>query len=81
MDIETFRKKAEVWIPGAFCAFLSGISLYSEILQPQSWWYITFLSFLPLCFFYAGTSMAKMNNQISQLREKIEEMEKNNNQT
>lgn len=76
MNTENFKKQVEIWFPFGFCAFLSVTSLYSEITHPQSWWYISFLAFLPLCFFGAGTVMMKMSREILQLRQRLEEIEK-----
>jgi hypothetical protein len=71
-----FSRKNEAWMPFAFCAFLSIMALAYSFMLPNSGWYITYLAFLPMCFYMVGTKLTKMNNEILQLRRRIEDFEK-----
>lgn len=51
MSKTTSRLRVAIWTPAAFCAFLSIMKLFipGDAADPA------FYSFLPMCFFFAGS--------------------------
>ena len=64
------------WIPAAFCAFISFIALFASVGSPDSgWWRPAFFAFLPMCFFFVGSSTAEMHRELRALRQRLIELE------
>ena len=72
------------WVPAAFCAALSLITIFQNLLltvvnhSEYGSWAIVFLCFLPMCFFVAGSAMSQMRREISELRKEVAELRKEN---
>lgn len=70
-------KPIAYWTPAAFCAFLSALALFGVTSSGDAgWWEPAFYSFLPMCFFFAGSSMAMMGKEIKALKEQVAALEK-----
>jgi hypothetical protein len=64
------------WIPAAFCAFLSLIALVASVRSPDpAWWRPAFFAFLPMCFFFVGTTTTQMHRELRDLRQRLTELE------
>ena len=74
------RKTLEVWLPTLFCAFLSLTALILLIKEQPTFWAISFLAFLPICFLFIGSSMRQMYKEILTLRQQIIELEKSSSE-
>lgn len=69
------------WLPMGFCACLSFITLFGNIWLSfktgSDWgggWAITFLCNLPMCFFFMGRPIARMQSEISALQKQLAEL-------
>jgi hypothetical protein len=67
------------WIPTAFCAFISLMALVVPLLRPhgtdQGWGTPAFFAFLPMCFYFLGVTTAQMRRELSELRERLSQLE------
>ena len=74
------RRVAAPWLPAAFCAALSLITICQNLWlsvvnrTDTGGWSIVFLCFLPMCFFFVGAGMSKMQREISELRRQVAEL-------
>lgn len=65
------------WLPAGYCAFLSLIALFAFTRSPDAqWWRPAFFSFLPLCFFFAGSVTIQMHRELRELRQRVAELER-----
>lgn len=69
------RQKIGFWIPAAFCGFVSLIALFGSATLDGRWWQPTFFAFLPMCFFFVGSSMTQMQRELRELRQRLSELE------
>lgn len=75
------REAVQPWLPFVFCAFLSTMPIAGPLLAlangPMSsdWWLPTVLGFLPMCFFFAGSTMSQMRKEICALRTRVAALE------
>lgn len=74
------------WLSTGFCAALSLICLVAHVALPlvtgsdtSSAWVITFLCFLPMCFFFVGSGIWQMQREIGELRKQLAEIRNNEN--
>jgi len=80
--ISDAKKRAVApWLPMGFCAFLSFITLFGNLwlsfMNGSNWgggWAITFLCNLPMCFFFMGAPIARMQREISALQKQLAEL-------
>jgi len=79
------RKRATLpWIATAFCAALSLLTicqnLWLSVVNHSDYggWAIGFLCFLPICFYWVGVAMSKMQREISELRKQVAELQRDN---
>jgi hypothetical protein len=82
MHSEKMHVKTSPWLSAGFCAALSAICLVAYLAlqffvqsEPSSAWVVSFLSFLPMCFYFVGAGMAQMQREISELRKQLAEMQ------
>jgi hypothetical protein len=68
------KRSFEPWIPAAFCAFLSFIAMFASMSEVGAWWRTTFLAFLPICFFFVGAPIWRMQREILELRLRLGEV-------
>ena len=72
------------WAPAMFCAFLCLIALVGDIVLrfvtgpsgPASSISIAFYCFLPMCFYFVGESLVKLQHENRELRARLEEVVK-----
>jgi hypothetical protein len=69
-------KPIALWIPAAFCAFLSLSALAFQIGSDSGVWKPAFYRFLPMCFFFVGSAMSHMQKEIRELRKQLTELER-----
>ena len=73
-DLTSKRTVISIYIPAAFCAFLSLYALYAPGSSPGSTiWKPVFFAFLPMCFLYIGMLMHRMIKRINALQSQIDE--------
>lgn len=82
MHAEKMRVKASPWLSAGFCAGLSACCLIAYLAlqffvqsDPSSAWVVSFLSFLPMCFYFVGAGMAQMQREIGELRQQLAEIQ------
>jgi hypothetical protein len=63
------------WVPAAFCAILSLMPLFAGSSYDNGWWRPAFYAFLPMCFFFVGTVLSKMQKEIGGLRQQVAELQ------
>ncbi len=71
------REKLGPWLAAIFCAILStitivtglGLRFATGIVDPMP---IAFYSFLPMCFFFVGAYLSKLQRENRELRSRIE---------
>lgn len=63
------------WVPAGFCAFLSLVALFA-ITRDAQWWRPAFFSFLPMCFFFAGSVTFQLHREVRELRQRVTELER-----
>jgi hypothetical protein len=79
---EARRLRVLPWIPLAFCAALSLITvvvmLATEAIgsKSSSGWGIGFVCFLPMCFFFVATMTTHLQGEIRDLRDQLAELRK-----
>lgn len=83
---EKNRHQALPWLSAGFCAALSLICLVTHLAMPlvagggpSGAWVITFLCFLPMCFFFVGSGIWQMQREIGELRKQLAELRSNSN--
>ena len=69
------RQKIGFWIPAASCGFISLIALFGLATLDGRWWQPAFFAFLPMCFFSVGSAMTQMHRELSELRQRLSELE------
>jgi hypothetical protein len=86
MRSEKVEVKASPWLPAGFCAALSALCLIAYLAlqffvqsDPSSAWVVSFLSFLPMCFYFVGAGMTQMQREIGELRKQLAEIRSNKN--
>ncbi|MBL8692816.1 MAG: hypothetical protein JNJ88_01830 [Planctomycetes bacterium] len=73
-------KTIRLWIPAAFCAFLSWSALGVQLISETAAWKPMFFCFLPMCFFFVGSAMSEMSREIRDLRDQVGSLQlKNSN--
>ena len=75
------RDKLGPWTPAIFCAFLSLITVAGNLIvsfmnrtAPSSSMDVTFYCFLPMCFYFVGALLSKLQAENRELRTRIEEL-------
>jgi hypothetical protein len=58
------------WLPAMFCALISLMALF----MPNDTGKPAVFSFLPMCFFYAGSLFLSLNNRIKLLEAEVDEL-------
>lgn len=75
MDPAT-RKKLLPWVAAGFCAFVSTVTIVTNIILS----FVThtsvndtlvFLCFMPMCFVFAGAAMYEMQREIRELKQQL----------
>ncbi len=80
MALTATNRKLSPWLAAAFCAFLSLITLSSNLwlsVENRSdigGWAINFLCFLPVCFFIAGKVASQLQQEIRELKMQVAEL-------
>ena len=69
------KKFGPHYLSFAFCAFLSVLALVGLVSTGSSWWQPAFFAFLPMCFFYAASNTARMQQEIVELRGRLAALE------
>ena len=69
------KNSLEPWVPAAFCAFLSFIALSASFRDVGAGWRTPFLAFLPMCFFFVGSAIWRMQREIRDLRLRLCEVQ------
>ena len=64
------------WIPTAYCASLSVLSMLTNIYTTDQSGWIPFFGFMPLCFMFAGNVMKQMQSELRELQVRVAELEK-----
>mgnify|MGYP001213421574 CR=1 FL=1 len=63
------------WMPAVFCAFLSLLALSMQIRSDSGDWKPAFYCFLPMCFFFVGSTTSQMQREIRELRKQLAELQ------
>jgi hypothetical protein len=69
------------WVPMAMCAALSLITIVANLWlsvvnhTDVGGWAITFLCFLPLCFYWVGAINSQLQGEIRELRQQVVELQ------
>ena len=85
MVSKEWKRATSPWVPGGFCAFLSLVTIVVNLWltvaigRDYGGWAIGFICFLPMCFFFVGASMSRMQREIQDLRRQIAELQRGNN--
>jgi hypothetical protein len=69
------KQKLAPWLPPIYCSVLSLICLAAFLIRSQSEWFITFLCFLPMCFFFAAIATSNLQREIRELREQVAKLQ------
>ena len=76
MNARLTSKSFRMWIPVAFSAVLSGIALFANVQSHGgSAGMIPFLSFFPMCFFFAANALRDTRSEIEALETRIKQLE------
>jgi hypothetical protein len=84
MISQTRRRAARPWAAAGFCAFLSLITVCTNLWlsfrngSDYGGWAIGFLCFLPLCFYQVGATIYQMQREILELREQVTKLQRDN---
>ncbi len=72
-------KLQPIWLPGAFCAALCGISLVAAIATQGpsggTAWQPAFFCFLPMVFWFAGAQEHAARQRLAALETRLAELE------
>jgi len=68
--------KVPHWIPTAYCAGLSVISMLTNIYTTDRGGWIPFVGLMPLCFMFTGYATKQMHSELRELRVRLAELEK-----
>ena len=68
------KQQLRHWLPAIFCAFLSLMALFGPSVVGTSGWQITFLSFLPMCFFFVAIVTSSMERKLLELQRELAEL-------
>jgi hypothetical protein len=71
-----YMKTINFWTAAIFCTLLCVMALITISLGYDQAWQISFLAFLPLCFIFIVDVFRRMNEEISELRGQIVELQK-----
>jgi hypothetical protein len=82
--LDRLRRVVGPWVPAAFCAFLSLITICTNLClaivnhSPVGEWPVlfVFLCFLPMCFFFSGGGTSQALREIAELKKQIEQLQK-----
>ncbi|MES2466388.1 MAG: hypothetical protein V4675_03715 [Verrucomicrobiota bacterium] len=69
------REKISHWLPVGFCVAMSVSCVVTFIGFPGAW-VIPFLCFLPMCFLFVGAVTTKLQQEVQELRARIEELQR-----
>jgi hypothetical protein len=75
----TQKRALAPWLPAAFCAALSLITMANH--SDVEGWAISFLCWLPFSFFLVGLPMSEMRREIAELRKQVAELRQDNGET
>jgi hypothetical protein len=80
---ESKRMAISPWVPMGFCACLSLITLVAQfavmtVNRKDSWGAVpvVFLCNLPMCFYFVGITVVRLQREISDLRLQLTELQK-----
>lgn len=75
------KDKLALWTPSILCAFLSLITVAGNLIvsflnrtPPSSSMDVPFYCFLPMCFYFVGALLSKLQAENRELRTRIEEL-------
>jgi hypothetical protein len=69
------KQKISHWTAMGFCACLSIITIPLEMTLPSTGWAITFLCFLPMCFFFVAAVTSNLQREVNELREQVAKLQ------
>jgi hypothetical protein len=69
------KQKIGHWLPIVFCVCLSFICLAGFLSRSPNSWVITFLCFLPMCFFFVAAVTSNLQREIRELREQVAKLQ------
>ena len=80
--VTSMRDKISPWIAAIFCAALSAITIIGTLFlmvvnkttQTQNGVESTFYCFLPMCFYFVGGEIMKLQKENRELRKIVEEL-------
>ena len=78
MISEKQKQKMNPWASMIFCAFLSLTAFIHKFCLGMSHYDGWIIPFLPMCFFFTGSQMSKMQFEISELKKQIATLTQNN---
>ena len=70
------KRAIQLWMPMAFCAALTAITVFPARSDNSGW--TTFVCFLPMCFFGVAIAMKEMRSEILALRKEVAELRQSN---
>ena len=70
-------KQLSHWTAVKFCVFLSVLALVGTVTEQMwvhvgGWWKPAFFAFLPMCFVYLAYTTSNMQDEINELRSRLE---------
>jgi hypothetical protein len=68
-------KVSHPWTAFALSIALCGIVLVATLVRPSSGLNVSFLAFLPMCFYMVGASLVELQREVAALRERVAELE------
>jgi hypothetical protein len=81
MKFALMKQKIAPWLGAVFCAALSLITIVSNLVLTvvnggdTGGWAIVFLSFLPMCFYFAAIGTSHMQREIRDLKAQLAQLE------
>ncbi len=76
------KDKLGPWIPAIFCAILSLITVTGNLIAssmngatPSSGIEVVFYCFLPMCFYFVGALLLKLQRENRELRTRIDDLD------
>jgi uncharacterized membrane protein len=78
MISKEMKEKFAPWMPAAFCAALSLITICTNLRltvvnhTDTGGWAVVFLCFLPMCFYFVGMAISRTQAQIRDLQRQVD---------
>ena len=68
-------KPISFWVPATICAVISLAALFGLAGRGGKWSGPAFYAFLPVCFFFVGSILLRMQREMSRLRHRVARLE------